>query len=68
MPRAKKPLPSPTTGKKPGPASRAPRKGGKAVAKPAPAATATPPKLISPSRIARYFFQECPSHLSTTAR
>ena len=47
--------------------SHSPRKGRKAVTKPAPAAAATIPKLISPSRIARYFFQECPRYLRYTS-
>ena len=63
MPRGNKSLPAPAAKKKPATASPSPRKGRKPDAKPAPAAAATPPKLISPSRIARYFFQECPRYL-----
>ena len=63
MPRGNKSLPAPAPKKKPATASPSPRKGRKTVAKPAPAAAASPPKLISPSRIARYFFQECPRYL-----
>ena len=63
MPRGNKSLPSPAPSKKPSTAVATPRKGRKTVAKPGPAGAATPPKLISPSRIARYFFHECPRYL-----
>ncbi len=67
MPRAKKSPPSPAAEKPLSTIGHAPRKGRKTVAKPAPAASTTPPKLISPSRIARYFFQECPRYLRYTS-
>ncbi|MGP0066623.1 MAG: AAA domain-containing protein [Isosphaeraceae bacterium] len=67
MPRANKSLPSPSPKKKPGAVGQPPRKGRKAVAKTEPVAAASSPKLISPSRIARYFFQECPRYLRYTS-
>jgi DNA replication ATP-dependent helicase Dna2 len=67
MPRANKSSPTPAAKKDSGTVGRAPRKGRKPAAKPAADGAAIAPKLISPSRIARYFFQECPRYLRYTS-
>ncbi len=71
MPRAKKSASSPAVVTKPSTAVPPRRKGKTSSGKPIPASASAPapaavvpaPKLISPSRIARYFFHECPRYL-----